>query len=285
MTIARMTWTEIFRKRVLFVTFLMTLAFLGVFSFSVHALVHSSDTPGQQTDILVNYLHGVISLALGLYVSNFTVAYLAIFSSAGTISTEIENGLLLAILPRPIRRWCVYFGKWIGYSAWSVLYGAIMFWSIVLIVSVFSSFPIETVSLWKSFGEFELIPVILVSLSILGSIYLPTLGNGVAITLLFGLGMIGGFIQRLFTTGTAQAAMDKVGLFTSLIIPTNAMYYRMVSEFIGGSGLPIGSFDISSRLGPFAGGPVPSNAFLVYTVLYICTIVGIGMWRFGRKDI
>lgn len=282
-TIAWMAWLEILRKRVLIITILMTIAFLGVFAFAAHALAGATaGQPGQPSDLLTNFTHGAIGVTVGLYVSNFTVAYLAIFSSAGTISAEIENGLLLAILPRPLPRWRVYLGKWLGYTMWSLLYGAVMFWAVVWIVHVYTHFPMWPDALWKSFGVFELIPITLVSLSILGSLYLPTLGNGVAMTLLFGLGMIGGFIQRL---NVAQVAMDKVGLITSLIIPVNAVYYRMVSELMGGSSIPVGSTDLSSRLGPFAGGPIPSNAFLAYTGLYICAIVAFGVWRFTRKDI
>ncbi|MFB5191965.1 ABC transporter permease subunit [Alicyclobacillus fastidiosus] len=278
MTIAWMTWTEILRKRVLLVTVLMTLLFLGVYTFAMHSLAGlTSSNTGD--DLLSNYLHAALGLAMGLYVSNFTVAYLAIFSSAGTISSEIESGLLLAILPRPVSRWRVYLGKWIGYAVWGVLYGAVMFWAVVVIVHAYTAVPLEAASLWKSFCVFELIPISLVSLSILGSVYLPALGNGVAMTLLFGIGMIGGFIQRI--TSVPQAAMEKIGLVTSLLIPTNAAYYRMISELMGGSNSPVGGQELS----PFAGGPTPSNAFLGYTIAYICVVVGVGLWRFTRKDV
>jgi ABC-type transport system involved in multi-copper enzyme maturation permease subunit len=286
MIIAWMTWIEILRKRVFVMTVLMTLAFLAVYTFALHAIAshEMSVQVGQPVDLLDNYVESVLFLAMGLYVANFTVAYLAIFSSAGTISTEIENGLLLAILPRPLCRWRVYLGKWLGYTAWGVLYGALMFWAVVLIVHAFIHFPLLADSLWKSFGVFELIPITLVSLSILGSVFMPTLGNGVAMTLLFGLGTIGGFVQRLSPVET-QAAMNKVGLITSLIIPTNATYYRMMSEMMGGTNMLVGSQAVYSRLGLFAGGPVPSDAFLVYTGLYICLVVAFGMWKFMRKDI
>lgn len=286
MTIASMTWIEILRKRVLIVTLLLTIGFLGLYLYGVHAMVSSlAHLPGGSSlDLLNNFLHGALWLAIGLYVANFTVAYLAIFSSAGTISTEIESGLLLAILPRPLPRWRVYFGKWIGYGAWGLLYGAVMFWSVVLIVHLNIRFPMHAGDLFRAFFMFELIPLVLVTLSMIASLYLPTLGAGVAVTLLFGIGLIGGFIQRL-NIQPAAAALDRVGLITSLIMPANGLYYRMVYELMGGNSVDLGMAQANNMLGPFGPGSVPSNAFVVYAVLYILVCLIFGAYRFTKKDI
>lgn len=286
MAVTWITWLEILRKRVFVVTLLMTIVFLGLYAFALHSL-SAANTSTANTNLLYTYLRGAVYLSLGLYVSNFTVAYLSIFSSVGTISSEIENGLLLAILPRPVARWRVYLGKWLGYSVWSLLYGATMFWCIVWIGEVFTSFPVTALMLWKAFCVFELIPLILVSLSVFGSMYLPTLGNGVAITLLFGIGIIGGLLQRLSTTANVPLTLNNVGLVTSLLIPTNAIYYRVSSELMGGNTNASTVMNMSSgnMLGPFGGGPTPSNAFLIYTVAYIVAVTGFGMWRFSKRDI
>lgn len=286
MAIAQMTWLEILRKRVLIVTILLTFVFLGLYAFAVHAMASSlrQFPGGAPMGLLNNYLHGALFMAIGLYVANFTVAYLAIFSAAGTISAEIETGLLLAILPRPLARWKVYLGKWIGYGAWGLLYGAVMFWSVLLIVHVNISFPVNFGDLLRGFGVFELIPVVLVTLSMLASLYLPTLGAGVSVTLLFGIGLIGGFLQRV-NIASAQDALDKVGLVTSLIMPSNALYYRMVYELMGGASIPAGVTQVNNQLGPFGGGTAPSNAFLWYSALYICACLAFAAYRFARKDI
>ncbi|OFW75573.1 MAG: hypothetical protein A2201_11750 [Alicyclobacillus sp. RIFOXYA1_FULL_53_8] len=286
MSIAYMTWIEILRKRVLLVTTVLTMAFLGLYMYAVHAMASSlAVAPPGAVDLLNHFIHGALFLAIGLYTANFTVAYLNIFSAAGTISAEIESGLLLAILPRPISRWKVYLGKFIGYGAWGLLYGAVMFWSVVLIVHMNVDFPMDATTLVKGFLMFELIPLVLVSLSMIASLYLPTLGAGVAVTLLFGLGLIGGFIQRVNLTSSAQAALDNVGLITSLIMPANPLYYRMVYELMGGSNFSLSGGQTNNMLGPFCGGSVPSNAFVVYSIVYICAALLWGAYQFTRKDI
>lgn len=285
-TVAWITWLEILRKRVFIVTIVMTAIFLGLYTYGVHGMEHASQAAntGGSYSLVDTYLHSALWLAMGLYVSNFTVAYLSIFSAAGTISSEIENGILLAILPRPIPRWKLYVGKWLGYTSWSLLYGAVMFWSVVIIVHLNVSWAIQGDLAWPAFGVFETVPVVLVTLSVLGSLYFPTLGNGVGITLLFGLGLIGGFIQRVAPV-SSQIAMNKIGLVTSLVIPTNAAYYRAIYELLGGSSIPVGGIDMSAQLGPFATGATPSNGFLCYIAIYIVSLVLFGAWRFTRKDI
>ncbi|QSO54562.1 ABC transporter permease [Alicyclobacillus curvatus] len=287
MTIAVMTWIEILRKRVLIVTIALTLLFLGLFTYAVHSMASGLATfaAGAGMGLMNNFLHGALFLAIGMYAASFTVAYLAIFSAAGTISTEIENGLLLAILPRPLARWRVYVGKFIGYAFWGLLYGAVMYWSVVVIVKMNLPFPASVTSLLRGFAVFEGIPLILVTLSMLASLYLPTLGAGISVSLLFGVGLIGGVLQRMnFGTGPATS-LDQVGLITSLMVPSNALYYRMVYELMGGSNSPVNLTQLNGQLGPFGGGAAPSNAFLVYAAVYICVLVVFSAYHFTRKDI
>lgn len=281
LTVARMVWTEIVRKRLFWTTVALTVVFLALYLFAVQRVSASAGSDNPLDDPLDAYLHRAVWLSIGLYMANLIVAYLAIFSAAGTISSEIESGLLLAVLPRPIRRWQVYLGKWLAHTVWSGLYAAGVYWAVVGIVRVRTGLPLDPSALWRGCGVFELIPCVLVSLMVLGSLFLPTLSNGVMGTLLFGIGMIGGFVQRV----SAAPTMSKVGFVTSLIIPTNADYYRMFYEALGGSSLPPIGAQMSARFGPFGGGPVPNNAFLVYTGLYIALCVGIGLWRFGQRDL
>jgi ABC-type transport system involved in multi-copper enzyme maturation permease subunit len=277
MVIARMVWTEILRKRVFWVTVAMTVVFLALY---LYAVQRGGSATGP--DPLTQYLHHALWLAMGLYMANLIVAYLAIFSAAGTISAELESGLLLAILPRPIRRWQVYLGKWLGYSVWSVLYAATVYWAVIAIVQHATALPLDAGSVLRAFAVFELVPITLVGLTVLGSLFLPTLSNGVMTTLLFGIGMVGGFVQRV---APGEAALNKVGLVTSLLIPTNADYYRMMYEVLGGSALPAIGSQFQEQMGPFGGGPVPSNLFLGYTVFYAFSCVAFGVWRFSRQDV
>ncbi|MBX6395853.1 MAG: ABC transporter permease subunit [Alicyclobacillaceae bacterium] len=274
MTVARMTWKEILRKRVLLVTVVLTAVFLGLFIFGAS---QAADVLPIGSGLAQKYVRSLLLLSAGLFFANFVVAYLVVFSSIGTISGELETGVLQTVLTRPIPRWQVYLGKWLGYTLWGVTYAALIFWSLVGIVHWKLGFPMSGATLWRAFGLFELIPVVLTALSLLGSSYLPTLGNGVLMVLLFGMGMLGGLLEQILSS----KGMAGVGLVTSLFIPTDALYRRLVFELTGGTDLPGGVF----MLGPFGSSSVANNAFLWYTGAYIAALLLWGCVHFSRRDV
>src|SRR6266511_4523557 len=63
-----------------------------------------------------------ILLIAGLYVVHFLTVMLAIFASVDTVSGEIATHTIQAIVTKPVRRWQVVLGKWLGYAAMISLY-------------------------------------------------------------------------------------------------------------------------------------------------------------------
>ncbi|MDI3327724.1 MAG: hypothetical protein QJR06_04145, partial [Alicyclobacillaceae bacterium] len=166
----------------------------------------------------------------------------------------------------------------LGYTLWGLVYAALVFWSLVGIVHWKLGFPAGDSAVWRAFGLFELIPLVLTTLSLLGSSYLPALGNGVLMVLLFGTGMLGGLLEQILS----NTAMARVGLVTSLFIPTDSLYRRSVFELTGGADLLGG---IRLALGPFGSASVASDAFLWYTGIYIAGLLAWGCVRFTRMDV
>jgi ABC-type transport system involved in multi-copper enzyme maturation permease subunit len=55
------------------------------------------------------------------FMFSFVLAMTAVFAASPAIGPDIENGLLLAVLARPIRRSEVLLGRWLGLApcSWS----------------------------------------------------------------------------------------------------------------------------------------------------------------------
>lgn len=229
MAIMRMTWTEVLRKRVLLITLWRQAS--------------------RRSGIFGNVL----------YLSNLVVAYLSIFSAAGTISGEIENGILLSILPRPVPRWHVFIGKWMGYAGWSMLYGLLLYLAQVVVVGWQYGYAAFTGHLWLMSGVWMLIPLVLTSLTVLGSTYFSTLGNGILVMLVFSFGLLGGFLEVLRVV-TASVTIANIGMVISF------------------SASP-------AFFGPFNSPIVPNPLFVLYVVGYVCVVVLWGAVRFSRQDI
>lgn len=291
-TIIGMTWKELLRKRVMILTLLMTAVFLLAFWFVAKTLGERLDSPYMQDKTSTAYLIesfqlGSITLTLGFFFGAFVIAFLSIFSSFSVISGEAEQGVLQALLPRPLPRWHWYMGRWIGYVSLGIGYAALLFLSILLITNANSSIPAEPVSLIKSFLLFAWIVPILVSISMLGSCLFSALGNGVFMTMLYGAGWLGGMIEKVGSFARLEDEAVKplmtIAGIMSLLMPTESLQHRMLSELFSLSEMrELVPFDMD--LGPFGIGQIPSNAFLLYSACYTLAALGLGLLMFRRKD-
>jgi ABC-type transport system involved in multi-copper enzyme maturation permease subunit len=270
------TGKEWMRKRVLYALIALTALFVGLFALGARALAGH-----EASDSLDQLISRAILPCLGLFFAQFLVAFVTLFTTMGTLSGEQESGLLLAVLARPRPRWHIYAAKWIGHAVWLLLYASLLFAAIVLIVEIWGSWPLELLALLKSWAMFAAIPLVLLTIAMFGSVYLPTLGNGIFAALLYGFALFCGFAAGLFPPGT-YSAVDKSFLLISLIMPTEPLFKRSMYEFVGSDTLALLP---SGELGPFSLNLVPSNAFLLYVACYAAALLLLGFRAFGRKDI
>lgn len=283
LTWSRYTFKELIRKRVIVVSLLLTMLYLVLFAVALSQFVKHAPA---ENELLARSVLALGYLLLGLYSAQMVAAFFVLFSTMGSISGEIENGLLLTVLSRPIPRWRIFVGKWVGFAVWCLVYSAIVYWGIVSIVGFQVHVPVDGAALCRGFVLFELIPLVLLSLSMLASSYLPMLGTGILTALLFGLGWFGGLLERFFAMPgvTANAGVEKFGLVTSLLMPADAIYRRAAYELMGLADLPFAG-DLQRQLGPFGISEPPSGTFIVYTVLYVLVLLVWGAVHFTRRDV
>lgn len=281
LTYIKMTGLELRRKKVFLMACILSLLFLILYTYGLHNL-QSNQTPADTESLISHYVQGLGMIYIGLFFAQFIIAFYVLFSSMATISGEIESGLLYVILARPNPRWKIYLWKWIGYSFWNVLYAGIIYVCIIGAGHWQLGFPIRFMPLCKGFLLFELTPLILLALSMLGSTYLPSIGNGIATALLFGLGTFSGLVNGVANSHTVHPGIEKFNLITSLLIPTDSLFHRMLFEMMGN--IPFGQ-EMSNFLGPFFSKAVPSNAFIIYAVCYLALLLLWGCIHFTQKDI
>src|SRR2546425_10021322 len=119
LTIARLTILEASRRRLLLALGVLTVVVIVLTSWGFSRLpTMSGVTPAEvrlassQLTILVAFMFSGV-LALG-----------STLVAAPSIASDIESGIALAILPRPIRRSEVLMGKWLGLAVLVALYAA-----------------------------------------------------------------------------------------------------------------------------------------------------------------
>ncbi|SFT27910.1 ABC transporter permease [Paenibacillus sp. BC26] len=274
---------ELFRKKIWIVSMVLTVLFVGLFCYGLSQI--ASHTQGELVPAQA-LMNGLSFLTLGLIFSQMIIAFLVLFSTMGVISGEVESGLMLAVLARPIPRWKVYLGRYAGIAGWLLIYSILLFLAILLPVHYWLDYPLDVPSALKALLYFVWAPQLLLAVTLLGSIYLPMLGNGVACAMLYGLSLFSGFAENLYAiqgTGANQTA-SQLSLFISMLMPSNAMLRRITYELFSGLNLPV-TTDMIQSLGPFSAINVPSAAFIGYTVIYFILLLGLGCAAFRRKDI
>ncbi|QWU13701.1 ABC-2 family transporter protein [Paenibacillus sophorae] len=286
------TWKEMLRKKVLLLTLLMTAVFLLGFWF-VASAIGDQGTPqglGDSGEALINrFANGAIIVTLGFLFGSFVLAFLAIFTSFSAIAGEAEQGVLQALLSRPLPRWKWYAGRWLGYVTVGIAYALLLFIFILLITRAHAAIPLDPAAWIKSFLLFSLAVPLLVTVSMLGSGLFSAIGNGVFMTMLYGASWLGGMIERIgsgFTNDPAVTeSLNRLTGIISLIMPADGLQRKMIAELFSFDELSgMVPFDVSSSgINNFSS--VPSNSFVTYAIVYTVAAFIIGILRFKSKDL
>ena len=273
-TIAHLTFMEARQRRLLWAVALMGLTFLSLFAvgfFFIHREMSRAVRGGtgdifEATDFF---------LLAGLYVVNFLVVMLAVLTSVDTIAGEIDSGTIHTIATKPLRRWEIVLGKWLGLGAMLTIFAIVMSVGTISIVWGIARYtpsnPVQGIALMVVEG------LVLLTLSILGGTRLSTLTNGVVVFMLYGLAFIAGWIEQIGALVRNEAAVN-IGIVTSLLIPSEAMWkraaYLMEPPFLRSIGVH-----------PFAAVSAPSPAMVVYTLLYIGVALAGALYLFEHRDL
>jgi hypothetical protein len=95
--------------------------------------------------------------------------------------------------------------------------------------------------------------------------------------MLYGLAFVGSWVEQIGAVLESQAAVQ-VGIISSLLMPSESMW-RIVADLmqpalIRQAGVP--PITIYSK---------PSNAMIVYAVIYALALVGGALLQFNRRDL
>jgi Cu-processing system permease protein len=279
LTIARLTFFEASRRKILLAGLLLGLLFLGVYGLGFHFInVEVEKSMGADQLVQLNEMRNFLLMA-GMYVVNFLTAMMTVLTSVDTMSGEISSGTIHTLVSKPIQRRDVVLGKWLGFAVMISLYLLLMGGGVMGLVYLRSGYvanhPVSAlVLIWLD-------ALVLLSISMLGGTRLSTLANGVLVFGLYGVAFIGGWIEQIGTflpnVQASQTAMN-IGVITSLIMPSEALWKRAAHELES----PLAA---ALRFTPFSAGNYPSNVMIVYAVGYLLVAMLLTIWLFQRRDL
>ena len=124
LTIARLTIREAARRKLLLALAILTLIVIGLTGWGFQHLStitnpDGSAIPGSELRLAVSQV-----LVLVEFMFSGVLALSAVVVASPAISSEIESGVALSMLARPVSRYHVVLGKWLGLGALIVVYVA-----------------------------------------------------------------------------------------------------------------------------------------------------------------
>jgi Cu-processing system permease protein len=272
LTITWLTFHEARRRRMVLAAVGLGAAFLTLFTVGIWLIKAELVERGAPALVEAQF-HNLITLA-GLYVVHFLTVMLAIFATVDTVSGEIASHTIQTIVTRPLRRWHVIIGKWIGHALMLSSYVLLLSGGVLIGLSLVLGYtPPNAIA---GVGLLILEALVLLSLSLLGGTRLSTLTNGVVVFMLYGLAFIGAWVEQVGALVQSPSAI-RVGIITSLLMPVEALWRRTAYLLQPplGQGMPT----------PFSAASVPSAAMVVYAAVYALIALALAVRAFGRRDL
>jgi ABC-type transport system involved in multi-copper enzyme maturation permease subunit len=274
--IAGLTLQEASRRRVLRSLAVMTVLLLGLsaWGFSRIDATFGGLTTGESRIAAATVLN-LVMFGLSLIAALGTA-----FLAGPTLAGEIESGIALAIMTRPIRRSSVLLGKWLGLVAFGSGFVAVAGLGQLLIVRI-------TVGYWPPQPAVGLAllaaqTTVLLTLALLLSTVISPMASGIVAVGLFGATWIAGVVG-VVGEALGNEGVARVGTVSRMLLPTDGLWRGAMHAFQYPG--------LLAQLGPdFNDNPFLSVAPLTATYLawagfWIALVLGLAAVAFERRDL
>jgi Cu-processing system permease protein len=270
---------ESVRRRVFLVVALLTALFLVLYRLGARRAFVEAREVGTPLGVEPVELVGATLLGLAMFGTLFLGCVLAVFLTLGAVRADAERGLLQPLVVRPLGRSAFLAGRFLGAAAVCAAYTVAVFLALVAITRWAGGWWPDRVA--APALELAAAVVLLVALSLLGSVFLSATANGIAVFMLFGAGLLGGLMGQLGEGIDSQTLVD-VGDRTAWALPFEALYQDALRRLtIDSSGLT--RFVV--QLGPFGGGRAYGNGLFLWALAYLALVGAVAAAAFRRADL
>jgi len=274
--IARWSVREAMRRRIIPAALVLAVLFLLVYSVGLRMMLNETRPALREETHRVILVEGLNMLALmGLYATAFLGAAMGALLGADTLAGEIQSGSTQSVVSKPIQRWQVVLGKWLGFAALLAPYVGLLAGGIVASVWLQARYAVPHVL--QGMGLIYLESLLVLTLALMCSSVMSTLATGGVVFGLYGLAFVAGWVEQLGALTQSEAAVN-VGIVASLLFPSEALWRRAAYEMQA-------PFSSSLGLSPFGTFSVPSPLMLAYAALYGIGALALAIRWFARRDL
>jgi ABC-type transport system involved in multi-copper enzyme maturation permease subunit len=281
LTIMGYGFREAVRRKVFAVVVLLTAAFLVLFWLATHYVFTrlSTITPPSGVHVDTRTFAGAFLLGLAMFATLFLGVVLAVFLTLGVVSGDAERGLLQPLVVRPAGRSTLLLSRFLGAALVCVVYVLAVYGIALTIIDVSGKWtPPSPVAPGLELAGGV---VIVIALSILGSVLLSSTANGIAVFMLFGAGLTAGLLGTI-GHALSSPSIEHASKIAAWALPFEALYQdglRLISS--DASGLT----GFLLQLGPFGGAYVHGWGIRVWSAAYLCAALALAVLLFRRRDL
>jgi ABC-type transport system involved in multi-copper enzyme maturation permease subunit len=276
LTVAGLTLREASRRKVLRALAVLTLALLGLSGWGFARLADELGTlTSGESGLIAAQVLNLVMFGLSLIAALGTA-----FLAGPTLSGEVESGMALAILARPVRRSSVLVGKWLGLvtfgSAFVTVAGTAQFLVVRATIGYWPPDPVTGLLFLAAQTA------VLLTLTLLLATVISPMASGIVAVGLFGATWIAGVVG---TVGDliGNEGVARVGTISRVLLPTDGLWQGAMYSFQDAS--------LFAAVGP-AGGTSPffataplSGAYLAWVAAWVLLIGGLAALSFQRRDV
>ncbi|MBA2460214.1 MAG: ABC transporter permease [Actinobacteria bacterium] len=278
-TIAAYALRESLRRRVFVVVALLTLTFLFLYRLGVRKAFEETEDAFPPVGVEPEEFIGATLLGMAMFATFFLGTVLAVFLTLGAVRGDAERGLLQPLVVRPVGRTTFLLGRFLGAAVACAVYVSLVYAAALLLTGDASGWwPDRIVA---PAVELAAAIVLLVALSLLGSVFLSSAANGIAVFMLFGAGLVGGLLGQIGEAIGSQTLLT-VAERTSWALPFEALYQDGLQKLtIDARGLT----RFAVELGPFGGGQEYGSWLPVWAAAYLAGVLALAAFGFARRDL
>jgi ABC-type transport system involved in multi-copper enzyme maturation permease subunit len=215
----------------------------------------------------------------GAFLFSFVLAFGGAILSAPLLSTDIESGLLLPVLARPISRISFVAGKAAALILVIGMYCAVA--ALLLLTAVRLTTGYVPPHPFAAVGALWMLATVVMAFGLALSVQLPALASSLIAVAAFGVSWMVGVVSS-FGIAYHNAMLIRVGVISQLVVPTDAMWRITVYQLE-----PVAMLGHSGGfgpLGPFSVVSPPPIAIVWWTVAWIAIVLSVAAGAFSRRD-
>jgi Cu-processing system permease protein len=275
---------ESLRRRVFLVVLILTAAFLGLYALGADKAFEEAQDFAPPTDVALagidsQTLTGATVFGLSMFGTLFLGTVLAAFLTLGVVRGDAERGLLQPLVVRPIGRSTLLLARFLAAAAVCGLYVLAVYAGALLITWATGGWVPDRIfgpALQLAAGV-----TVIAAISLLGSVFMTTTANGIAIFMIFGAGLVAGLLGQIGEV-LASDTLTRVAEISSWVLPFEALYQDGLNAITADS---TGFTEFALQLGPFGGAQAAGGFLWPWTIAYMA-LVGVGAaLGFARKDL